>query len=434
MAEAGFLTESDLTRKASNVANGYDEDGRRRKKKQDTQDQVELAQVFDCLPGELAIALERALVKLDIELNEIPTSVKMMGVEIQVPFSRASVGEKEKYSVGWGTYDIAGLGKVQLSTANNDMNGSLTCFPKRVMARTAIWDKIIDQVREELPKVGLFKNKAFKITKPRDLILPNYLDLSADIKLILNRDVEAQLDVSLWRVIKHWDKLEGKIRRKRGVVLSGNYGAGKTLTALATAQMTVANGLTFFTTIANMATIALEVARVIHPSVIFLEDLDQAAHGDRDNLNHFLNTLSGIESKNTDMILLVSTNFVDRIDPAFLRPERLDTIVEFVLPTRDTVERIIRAYSYGLLPEGIDISAVVDYLVGATPAIISEAVTLAKIKAITEDRSIDPAELMVFAHGLDKQRNLACPKFVADTNAIKLETALKTAVNSQSDN
>ncbi len=428
--ETGFITQSELDGKIRNLENGYDQDGRKKKKKLNVSDQVELGYVTKCLPGELAIALDATFKALGIEAEETNTIIKGPFGELSIPFARATVVGKggEKFSVGWGSYDVEHLGKLQLSTANSDMNGSLSCFPNRFVPRLKLWDDILNQLAIEIPKVRLFRGQAFKITRPKDLILPNYLDLSAEVKLILNKEVEDQLDVSLWRVIKHWKALEGKVRRKRGIVMSGHYGSGKTITALATAQLTIANGLTFFTTTSDMAMMACDCARVVMPCVVFLEDLDQATHGDRDDLNDFLNTLSGIESKNTDMILLVSTNFVDRINPAFLRPERLDTIVEFTLPVKETIGRIIRTYSGDSLRKETDIDEVCKYLVGATPAIVAEAVTLAKIKAITDGTDIDPVDLMKFARGLDKQRKLASPSFVEDTLATKLEKSVGSVV------
>lgn len=430
MGEAGFLTSSELAQKQSNLDNGYEADGRRPKKvkKAELADQIELAQIFDCLPGEVAIALSAVFKKLGLKVEETGTElIGPMGNKYNVPFAKTFVG-KDKISLGWGSYLVEGLGRVQLQTANQDTNGGITCFPRRWAANTSIWDKIVAEMDVELPKVGIFRGHAFKVDRPRDLIVPNYLDLTADVKLILNPEVEQQLDVSMWRVIKHWKALEGKVRRKRGIVMSGNYGTGKTVAAFVTAKLAVDCGLTFMTTIAKMSTTALALAKIVQPCVLFLEDLDQATHGDRDELNDFLNTLSGIESKNTNVILLVSTNFVDRIDRAFLRPERLDTIVEFTPPTRDTVDRLIRAYAGDLLSKLDDISEVTTYMVGATPAIISEAVNLAKIKAITDGKNISVDELMQFSKGLDKQRQLACPQYVEGINAVKLENALMDSV------
>jgi SpoVK/Ycf46/Vps4 family AAA+-type ATPase len=73
-----------------------------------------------------------------------------------------------------------------------------------------------------------------------------------------------------------------KVPLKRGVLLEGPYGTGKTLTAFVTAKKCVENGWTFIM-LDRVAALkeALTFARMYAPAVVFAEDIDRSVEGER---------------------------------------------------------------------------------------------------------------------------------------------------------
>src|SRR6202000_3403134 len=89
------------------------------------------------------------------------------------------------------------------------------------------------------------------------------------------------------------------------------------------------------------------------PAIVFCEDIDRETDGSRDEeLDAILNTIDGVDSKNTEIMLVLTTNEVQNIHPAMLRPGRLDALLTLDYPDSEAVGRLIRHYSGDLLPEG----------------------------------------------------------------------------------
>jgi hypothetical protein len=122
---------------------------------------------------------------------------------------------------------------------------------------------------------------------------------------------------------------------RRGFLLAGPPGCGKTLTLKAvasntTAQVITVNGKTDIDDehIDN----ALHVASKHDQSIVFFEDLDKLVQSERLSLSHFLNILDGFTELNGVMII-ATANEPERLDPALLyRPSRFDRIWKFPLP------------------------------------------------------------------------------------------------------
>ena len=124
-------------------------------------------------------------------------------------------------------------------------------------------------------------------------------------------------------------------RGKRGA-LSLATGEGKTHTVKAPDQLGLGPCLyvkgfksEYATEQENMGAVFAR-ARISTPCLMVLEDLDSMI--DDENRSFFLNELDGFE-KNTGLVVLATTNYPDRLDPAILnRPSRFDRKYYFNLP------------------------------------------------------------------------------------------------------
>jgi transitional endoplasmic reticulum ATPase len=113
---------------------------------------------------------------------------------------------------------------------------------------------------------------------------------------------------------------------------------------------------------------------------VFSEDIDRSVTGDRTvEIDDILNILDGIDTKHENIITVLTTNRLDNVNQAMLRPGRLDAIINVETPDAPTAERLVRYYGGTSIPEKEDLTAVGEALAGQIPAVIEEAVKRAKL-------------------------------------------------------
>jgi transitional endoplasmic reticulum ATPase len=233
----------------------------------------------------------------------------------------------------------------------------------------------------------------------------------------------AQIQTNLFTPIEHTDRCrEYHIPLKRGVLLEGPYGTGKTLTAFVTAVKAQQNGWTFILLdkVGGLKK-ALEFARMYGPAVVFSEDIDRAVTGERSvEMDDILNTIDGIESKGSDIITILTSNHVENINPAMLRPGRLDAVIRVHAPDAQSAEKLIRIYARDMLNSDEDVTEAAKHLEGQIPAVIREAVERAKLYAIGRDPSargirFTGKDLSNSARGMKMHLELLKPKKIEDS-------------------
>lgn len=139
----------------------------------------------------------------------------------------------------------------------------------------------------------------------------------------------------------------------RGVLLYGPPGTGKTMLAKAVAHHTSAS---FIAVVGSefvqkylgegprMVRDTFRLAREHSPSILFIDEVDSIAtkrfdaeHGsDREVQRVLMELLAQMDGfdKSTSVKVIMATNRADTLDPALLRPGRLDRKIEFPLPDR----------------------------------------------------------------------------------------------------
>ncbi|XP_022591737.2 26S proteasome regulatory subunit 7A [Cyclospora cayetanensis] len=153
----------------------------------------------------------------------------------------------------------------------------------------------------------------------------------------------------------------------KGVLLYGPPGTGKTLTARAVANRTDA---CFICVIgselvqkyvgegARMVRELFEMARSRRACILFIDEIDaiggsrgsegeSGGHGDHEvqrTMLEIVNQLDGFEARGNVKVLM-ATNRPDTLDPALLRPGRLDRKIEFGLPDLEGRTHILRIHA-----------------------------------------------------------------------------------------
>lgn len=203
-------------------------------------------------------------------------------------------------------------------------------------------------------------------------------------QLILSEDVMDSVETNLFTPIERIRELkQNNISVKRGILLGGTYGTGKTLAATCASALAAKNGVTFlYVGRASELESALKfAARYQDPGcVVFCEDIDREVEGDRSvEMDDLLNIIDGLDTKSSRIIVVLTTNNLDAVHPAMLRPGRLDAVIDVTVPDAKAVEKLIRYYGRGCIESDLNLTEVGKQLDGCIPAIISEVVKRAKL-------------------------------------------------------
>ena len=161
----------------------------------------------------------------------------------------------------------------------------------------------------------------------------------------------------------------------RGVLLYGPPGTGKTMMAKAVANATTASFITmvgsefvqkYLGEGPRMVRDVFRLARENAPAIIFIDEIDAIATkrfdaqtgADREVqriLLELLNQMDGFD-QTTNVKVIMATNRADTLDPALLRPGRLDRKIEFPNPDRRQKRLIFTACTANMnLAEEVDL-------------------------------------------------------------------------------
>lgn len=196
------------------------------------------------------------------------------------------------------------------------------------------------------------------------------------------------------------------VKAPKGVLLYGPPGTGKTLLARAVAAsmdinfMKVVSSAIVDKYIGESARMIREMfayAKDHQPCIIFMDEIDaiggrrfsEGNSSDREvqrTLMELLNQMDGFDELGR-VKLIMATNRPDVLDPALLRPGRLDRKIEIPLPNEQGRLDILRIHSSRMSCSGpIDLEAVVKLSEGFNGADLRNVCTEAGMFAIREER------------------------------------------------
>ncbi|KAK8374672.1 hypothetical protein O3P69_011699 [Scylla paramamosain] len=196
------------------------------------------------------------------------------------------------------------------------------------------------------------------------------------------------------------------INPPKGCLLYGPPGTGKTLLARAVASQLDCNFLKVVSSaivdkyIGESARLIREMfnyARDHQPCIIFMDEIDaiggrrfsEGTSADREiqrTLMELLNQMDGFDSLG-QVKMIMATNRPDTLDPALLRPGRLDRKIEIALPNEQARLEILKIHSGPITKRGeIDYEAVVKLSDGFNGADLRNVCTEAGLFAIRNER------------------------------------------------
>ena len=154
------------------------------------------------------------------------------------------------------------------------------------------------------------------------------------------------------------------IKPPKGVILYGAPGTGKTLLAKAVANQTSA---TFLRVVGSeliqkylgdgpkLVRNIFDVAKQYAPSIVFIDEVDaigskrydSTSSGEREiqrTLLELLNQLDGFDDRG-DVKVIMATNRIENLDPALIRPGRIDRKILFENPDQNTRKKIFTIHT-----------------------------------------------------------------------------------------
>lgn len=359
------------------------------------EEEVSITETINGFPFDAAHALSLAVQELYGWLVGEPTPPESMFDSWKPPqLVAVEVSPGKTKQVLWGSFSIPSIdGKFQTKITRKDQHLVLNVVATVKRKHEKDVARLAEATRRILHEQSIFRSKAFKLRfvkdEDQDLNMPEpkFMDLSGimEEELIYSEHVLRAIRTNLYTPIERTEDCQKfGIPTKRGVLLAGDYGTGKTLAAHILAKKSEANGWTFILCqSANDLAATVDFASQYQPAVVFCEDVDQVVSGKRNvNMNDILNVVDGIESKNQSIMVVFTTNEVEEIHGAMLRPGRLDAVIHVERPDAPTVEKLLRHYGRGLIPETEDLTTVSERLAGSTPAIIRECVERSKLSAV----------------------------------------------------
>ncbi len=268
--------------------------------------------------------------------------------------------------------------------------------------------------------------------KAGDSILVEQKNLTIVEKLNSNRKLEAEQFVIVEKPTTSWKDIGGLddqiqevkevielpllkpelfekvgIQPPKGILLYGPPGTGKTLLAKAVAASTnstfieiVASELVqkFIGEGAKLVKDIFKLAREKAPTVIFIDEMDALAakridlgtSGEREVQRTFMQFLAEIDGfKNLGEVKLIGcTNRKDILDPAVLRPGRLDRLIEVPNPTKEGLVQIFAIHTKRMrLDKKINLEKIYKIMDGFSGAEVKASATEAGYFAIRKNRT-----------------------------------------------
>lgn len=308
------------------------------------------------------------------------------------------VGPNEFVAVPWGRFTLADAPGASINCGVTFEKGR---YQFRIVASTIrayerVIENVFTKVRAFVKENSIYRGKAIKILftdndgDPMEMPEIEFLDTSkvTEDMAIYSRSIEEQIKTNLYTPIRRVaDCIANGIPVKRGVLLAGTFGTGKTLAATVASKLAVDNGVTYmYLPKTSDLAIGIDFAKEYQSPacVIFAEDVDRSVRGDRSEaMDSILNILDGIDTKHANIITVVTTNEIETINPAMIRPGRLDAVIDVTAPDAEAAERLVRFYAGNQLPADADLTEVGKLLNGYIPASIQEVVKRAKLSQLS---------------------------------------------------
>ena len=411
----------------------------------DEETEVQVHEVIDAYPLDAAVAFVKAMQRLYGWASPVATP-GFFGpkpptyIGVKVGKNRGDVMQ-----CPMGSFMLPGISRrieTGIYPIDNKGNQAFIIHGVVLQKEKGVILELATETRRIVEAESIYRGKAVRIMVDDEgqfttAVPPEFMDTDkvGEEDLVFNAEITDQINTNILVPIKHTSVcLENRIPLKRGILLEGPYGTGKSLTAAMVARVCEQNKWTFI--LLNKVQglrVALEFANRFSPAVVFAEDIDRIASERDDAANDLINVIDGVVSKGTQIMTILTTNFADKLNPVILRPGRLDAVISLKAPDAETVKRLIAHYAGKLLPPKSELVGSSRELAGQIPASIRECVERAKLGMIGRgDNKLSDKDIEVAAQTMKNHLALLNKDQGKPTTADVLAESLRKVVQNGS--
>lgn len=288
-------------------------------------------------------------------------------------------------------------------------------------------EDVVTELRKAIDRHNIYRGKILSVDRKDNPVaggstgikfhtVPN---IERD-KIILPEGLLKRIERQTVEVGQYSEALKrAKRKMKRGILLHGKPGTGKTLSAMYLASAMKERTVLVLTGRGlGLIESSCDLARWLQPSMVIIEDVDliaddrkQSGSGSMPVLFELLNQMDGL-ADDADILFMLTTNRPEILEPALAsRPGRIDQAYEIPLPDAECRKRLFDLYSQGLQVEVENMDVFIKRTAGASGAFISELMRKAALFAapdgdpiVVKDKHIDEAlhELVIVGGSLTK--------------------------------
>lgn len=362
----------------------------------------------------------------DYAIAFLATAQQMYGLENIVAIDRYSRKEigltffEIKTGVGTTAKGITGEVKIKTIPAiffvdHNDDQVSCSVIPDKEAEVT----EFLEKVEKYLETSSIYCGQA--ITAYKEFI---ELNCVSEGRLVYNDELLNNLQTHVWTFIEKFDECQSMgMKPQRKILFEGQYGAGKSEAILLTAKRAVQNGWTFIylpptrneREIFSMPSsehikLALDICAKYQPAVFAFEDIDnEQRKNDTDSFRQIMNMIDGVLSKNQKILILMTTNHLDKLTAEIQRPGRIDRIINFKALSASKIQALVKnTIPPNKLSSAINWSRIATLCENFTPAFAHEAANGAMLEMLALNKE-QVTEEMIANSAIDlKPRFMTC--------------------------
>lgn len=353
--------------------------------------------VFDRMyhyrPGDGAVATHKVLMDIfgrAVGKTTMFTRPEMRTVEVALGVQRQVPWGQMELPITFGEDAI-----LYISEATDDNYGTVLFL--RVKALKAVEDEVsqlFDMIGRELELNSIYRSQAITA-----LAVPSFMDLTrvSEHNVVYAHHTARRLNYKLWSAVRLETALNSHDSAGKKIIwLHGDYGTGKSETALLLAKLCVEYGWTFIFIPAGVGSwdYAVQMLRLYGPRVaLFAEDAETMVRpNDPLAMSKMLDQLDGVEAKAMANTLIVfTTNHMDRVNKGQTRPGRAFDLIRLGNLDRAGTEQLAYVELGQTLADDVDFDAVYAAMggteggeAGLTPAFMRQAYNTAKLVAIVD--------------------------------------------------
>jgi cell division protease FtsH len=267
-----------------------------------------------------------------------------------------------------------------------------------------ISENLLSELRKAMDHENVYRGQMLSFTVCDDGSLQiNFLKRTAvkRTEIVMPKGVLESVEQHVVGIAKHRDELRALGQHlKRGVLLHGAPGAGKTMTVRYLASHLVDTTVIVLTGVGLRAiTPSCQMARALAPALVVIEDVDlianerhQEGHETNPLLFALLNEMDGIDG-DADVAFILTTNRADLLEPALAqRPGRVDLAVEVPLPNAACRRRLIRQYAKPLgltFADSTELGELIERTNGVAASFIKELLRRAVVNALHANEQVN---------------------------------------------